>query len=148
MLCREQVAQLCGRLDRIRARGAELVVVGNGSPQHAQWFREDLAVPIPVFTDPELRSYRALGARSGLLSVLHPGTFRSSWRALRAGLRQRRLMGKSLQQGAVVVVLPDGSMPYRYVSRFSGDHPDPDEVLKALPAARGPEAPTVREDRP
>jgi hypothetical protein len=32
----------------------------------------------------------------------------------------------------VLVVRPDGSIPYRYISDSAGDHPDPQDILAAL----------------
>lgn len=140
MLCKEQVAQLCDRLHDVRALGADLVVIGNGTPEAAGWFVEAQAVSVPVFSDPDRLTYRALGARAGRLAALHPGTFVSALRALLGGHRQSRTMGDATQLGGVVIVCADGSMPARVLSRYPGDHPTPDEVLAVLVRARG-EAP-------
>ena len=61
-----------GRISEIRARGAELVIVGNGSQYFAQTFREDQDLDCPLLIDPELRAYRAAGLRRGRVELLSP----------------------------------------------------------------------------
>ncbi|MHC4421860.1 MAG: SDR family NAD(P)-dependent oxidoreductase, partial [Planctomycetota bacterium] len=60
------------RIDEIRARGAELVIVGNGAPHFAAAFREDYQLDCPLLVDPELRAYRAAGLRRGRVEALSP----------------------------------------------------------------------------
>jgi hypothetical protein len=128
---------LCDRADEIREAGAELVVVGNGSPQQARWFAEEQRAPVTVVTDPDLAVFRAIGARRGPVSSLGPATFLRSLRAWRNGFRSSAVMGDPLQQGAVWVVLPGGRVAYRYASAWAGDHPEPAEILGALKSASG-----------
>jgi hypothetical protein len=123
---------LLDKVSDIHDTGSELIILGNGSAEQARHFVSASAVDVPVYTDPSLRVYRALGTRRGLLSSLHPGVLLSTARALRSGFRQTGTMGTATQQGGVFVILPGGEMPYRYVSRFAGDHPDPGEVIAAL----------------
>ena len=54
---------------------------------------------------------------------------------MRGGYRQSSTKGSATQQGGVFIVLPDGSIPYRYRSRLSGDHPEPAAVVEALERA-------------
>ena len=119
-------------MPQIHATGAELVVIGNGSPEQARWFVEDSGVRTPVYTDPARAVYSAVGARSGTLTLLHPGDFLNRLRALTRGFRQSKTRGSAVQQGGVFVVMPDGSVPYRFLARASGDRPSPGTVLDAL----------------
>jgi peroxiredoxin len=132
VFCKEQVAQLRDYVGRIRDAGAELVVVGNGNPQQAAWFQEDTGIETPLYTDPSLKVYDAVEAKRGLLTSLNPATIVASLRARRAGFKQSKTMGAAFQQGGVFVITPGGEMPYRYVSKSAGDHPDPTEPLSAL----------------
>lgn len=143
MLCKEQVAQLCDRVQEIRAAGADLVVIGSGSPEQAGWFAEEQPVPLRVLADPELVTFRAIGARRGLKSSLHLGTLWSAWRALRSGFRQTGTQGDALQQGAVWIVAPGNDVIYRYTSAWAGDHPDPAALLETL-RRRRPQIPCLR----
>jgi hypothetical protein len=128
------------RIGEIHRAGAELVVIGNGSPQHARWFAEEQPEEVRVLTDPELATFRAIGARRGPASSLRFGTLRAALRALRRGFRQSGTRGDPWQQGAVWVVRPGGEVIFRHTSRWAGDHPDPDDVLGALPVEDVPES--------
>ncbi|BDG03657.1 hypothetical protein AMOR_26530 [Anaeromyxobacter oryzae] len=123
--------------DEIHARGAEVVIVGNGAPHFARAFREDLGLTTPLYTDPTLATYRALEFRRGVVATLLSGrTWLHALRAMRAGFRQGRTEGDALQLGGVLVVRPDGEIAYRYASAEAGDHPPLADVLAALGPAR------------
>ena len=124
----------------IRSAGAQLVVVGNGSVEQAGWFVEDYGIETPVFTDPTLSVYQVIGAKRGVMTLLHPRAFVNRFRALRKGFRQSKTMGSKTQQGGVLIVMPDGSIPYRYLASASGDHPKPRDVLAALNGVVGSRA--------
>jgi dehydrogenase/reductase SDR family protein 12 len=120
------------RIDEIRARGAELVIVGNGAPNFAAAFREDYQLDCPLLVDPELRAYRAAGLRRGRVEALSPRVPWNALRALRSGSRQGAVEGDVWQLGGVFVIRPDGELAYRYTSREAGDHPPVDDILAAL----------------
>jgi len=124
-------------LPEIRARGAELVIVGNGRPEHAVDFRDSERVENPLFVDPELRAYAAAGLKRGVVSSLNPLVFGNAIRALRAGKRQTAVQGDPWQQGGVFVIRPDDRVDFAYVSEAAGDHPDPADILAALGPRRG-----------
>ncbi len=120
------------QIDEIRARGAELVIVGNGAPNFAAAFREDFELDCPLLVDPELRAYRAAGLRRGRVELLSPRLPLNALRALRSGSRQTSVQGDPWQLGGVFVIRPGGDLTYRYVSREAGDHPPVDEILASL----------------
>jgi len=121
-------------VEEIRARGAELVIVGNGAPHFAAAFREDFQIDGPLLVDPELRAYRAAGLRRGRVELLSPRVPLNALRALRSGSRQSsgEVQGDPWQLGGVFVIRPDGATTYRHVSREAGDHPPVDEILASL----------------
>lgn len=147
------MAQLRREIKSIHAHGAELVVIGNGTRHFARAFREDLQLETPLYVDSSRASYRALGMHRGIARTL--GSWRT-WvklgRALRDGIRQKRVQvivrwwyqsvpvlipgadGDAWQLGGVLLVLPDGRVPYRYLSTIAGDHPPAAEVMAALVA--------------
>jgi hypothetical protein len=55
--------------------------------------------------------------------------------AFRKGYRQTGVKGSAMQVGGVFVITPDGEMPYKYLSRYAGDHPDPEGAVRELEAA-------------
>ena len=132
MFCREQAAQLRGRLDDIRALGAELVVVGNGSVAHARAFADAQGLDCPVFTDPGRETYAAAGLRRSVGSSVNLRTMRHAARARKRGHRQGAVQGDAWQQGGVLVIATGGEILFRYVSREAGDHPEPDDLLEVL----------------
>ena len=117
---------------RIRERGAELVVVGNGSSAVARAFQEAERLPFALFTDPELGTHRALGLKSGPLTGLRPRVALNALRAARGGFRQGATLGPAWQQGGVFVLGPGDVERYRYLSREAGDHPAIEAILEAL----------------
>ncbi|MGE3178448.1 MAG: AhpC/TSA family protein [Vicinamibacterales bacterium] len=135
LFCRQQIAEMQPAVPRIRAAGAELYVIGNGSVEEARAFEEELQPGVGLLTDPTRQTFCALQMRSGLATVLRPSVLWRSLRALRAGFTQTRVAGDPFQQGGVVVIGPGGLERYRYVSRTAGDHPDPGKVLAAVERA-------------
>ncbi len=121
-------------LDEIRARGGELVIIGNGAAHFAAAFREDLRIPadVPLLVDPELRAYRAAGLRRGRVELLSSRVPFHALRALRKGFRQSSVEGDPWQLGGVFVFALGGALAYRYVSSEAGDHAPLPELLAAI----------------
>jgi hypothetical protein len=128
---------LRGTLADIRRRGAELVIVGNGRPEHAIDFRDTENVECPLYVDPELRAYAAAGLKRGLSSSLAPGVILRGVQALREGKRQGVTQGDPWQQGGVFVIRADQKVTLAHVSKEAGDHPSIETTLAAIgPGAR------------
>jgi alkyl-hydroperoxide reductase/thiol specific antioxidant family protein len=119
-------------LPDIRRRGAELIIVGNGQPQHAIDFRDTEHVESPLYVDPELQAYAAAGLKRGLRSSLSPGVILRGVRAFREGKRQSATKGDPWQQGGVFVILPGNRVEFVYISEEAGDHPSAEAILFAL----------------
>lgn len=122
-------------LHEIRARGADLVIVGNGAPSFAAAFRQDFRLDVPgvvLLTDPDLVAYRAAGMRRGRVELLSPRVPLNAIRAYRSGARQGSIQGDPWQLGGVLVIRPGGDLTYRYVSSEAGDRPPLGPVLAAL----------------
>ena len=126
-----------GEKDEIEALGGRLVFVGSGSPAFARDFRAERAPDCTVLSDPVAASYRAIGARHGVISTLSPAMISAALRARRSGARQARVQGRPMQQGGVVVMLPGDRVAWSYISRHAGDHPEPAAVVSALRDAVG-----------
>jgi hypothetical protein len=135
VFCREQVAEIRAKRDDIEALGGGIAFVGNGTARAAAWFQKRFAPDSTVLTDPDLVSYRAIGARSGLLSTLGPGAWSAGIRAFRTGARQSTTKGHPYQQGGLVVMAPGNKVLYAHISATAGDHAPVSAVLAALKAA-------------
>jgi peroxiredoxin len=126
------VAGLKTVLPDIHARGAEVVVVGCGQPEHVPGFREATGYKGPLLTDPSLRAFRAARLAHGWARTFHP---RSVWKgiaAFRSGFRQGARRGNPVQQGGTFVLGPGERVRFEWRDRFAGDHPEMREVLAAL----------------
>ena len=88
-----------------------------------------------VLTDPDLVTYKAIGARSGLATTLGPAAWGAGIRALRSGARQTTTKGHPYQQGGLVVMAPGSKVLYEHISRAAGDHAPVPAVLAALDAS-------------
>jgi hypothetical protein len=135
VFCREQVAEIRGARPDIEALGAGIAFVGNGSALAATSFQRHFAADSTVLTDPDLVSYRAIGARSGLLSTLGPRAWGAGIRAFRTGARQSITRGHPYQQGGLVIVGPGNVVMYQHISETAGDHAPLSAVLGALRTA-------------
>jgi hypothetical protein len=119
-------------LAEIRRRGAELIIVGNGRPEHAVDFRDTERVQCPLFVDPELRAYAAAGLKRGFLRTIGPGVIARGLRAFSEGKRQGATMGDPWQQGGVFIIRPGTRVDFAYISEAAGDHPSSEAILSAL----------------
>ena len=123
------MAEFRPRIAELEAAGVGVAVIGSGAPNFARGFKEGLKLDAPVYSDEKLASYRALEMHRGIGTVLHPGVILKAAAIFK--YRQRKTMGDATQQGGVIVVRPDGSMPFKFLSRYPGDHAKPDTVVAA-----------------
>jgi hypothetical protein len=126
------VVQLHRRIDRIHAAGAELVVIGNGSPSFIAGFRETTGYHGPLYTDPSLEVYKAAGLKRGVFKVINPRAAMAALGALRGGHRQGATQGDALQQGGTLVIDRAGVVLWAHVDEYAGDNADPEEIVRAL----------------
>ncbi len=132
LFAKQQIDELVRRYAELRAAGAQIVVVGNGSVEEARAFASDQALPFQLFTDPSAESYCAVGLRRGLGTTLTPGVLARALRARWSGFRQTKTAGDPLQQGGAVVFAPGGAELYRHVSSAAGDHPNFDVIVRII----------------
>jgi len=59
VFCREHVAQLREHQSEIKARGANLAVIGMGDFHYARAFREETDITFPLLIDVDRAAYRA-----------------------------------------------------------------------------------------
>jgi peroxiredoxin len=128
MFCAEQVAEFRPHYAELRERGVNVAVIGSGSPHFARAFVEDRHVEMPVYSDEERKSFQAAGLKRGIATMLDPRMIVRSAKTMFKH-RQKRTMGDSMQQGGILIVRPDGTVPYHYISKFPGDHPPTADVV-------------------
>lgn len=121
-----------GAVPKIHDKGAEFVVIGNGTPFMASAFRDELGIQTPLYTDPTLTAYKLAGFKYGAGSTFSLKAIWNGIRAFRAGFRQKGTKGAPLQQGGVLVVQKGGKIVYGYASNEAGDHPSEKDILSAV----------------
>jgi AhpC/TSA antioxidant enzyme len=132
MHCREHVVQLHRRIEDLHAAGADVDVIGNGSPSFIEGFRETTGWRGPIYTDPSLAAYQAAGLQRGVRATFN---LASAWRSvgtIARGVRQGRTQGDPWQQGGTLVVTPAGRILWAHASGGPGDNSTADQILAAL----------------
>jgi peroxiredoxin len=71
--CQAHAVQIWKDRAKYEKGGAKIIFVGNGIPLFIKTFKEDLKIQdAPVYTDPSLASFRAVGFKRGFLAALGP----------------------------------------------------------------------------
>ncbi len=117
--------------------GAQAVVIGHSSLRYARAFVDETRIELPVFVDEKREVYKAFHFKRPLLSFLTPKVFKRAAEARKEGFTQPGVHGDAFQLGGVVLLMPDGSMPYTYASQFAGDHPKLEDLKTAVRTALG-----------
>jgi prostamide/prostaglandin F2alpha synthase len=126
------------QLHRDRAKfeeaGVRVVVVGQGRPEQAARFRDSHNLDLEMLVDARRQAYKAAGTKVATFNeLLGPRVVAKGMRrALASGVRQGRTVGHPAQLGGVLLVMPDGSIPYSHLSDDASDNPANEEVLEAV----------------
>jgi len=126
------VVQLHREIEQIHGKGAELYVIGNGTPNFIEGFREATKYTGPLYTDPSLEVYKAAELKRGVAKTLNPFAIGATIKAYRNGSRQVDVQGDPWQQGGVLVIAPSGEVRWHYASGHPGDRPGAKEIAAAL----------------
>jgi hypothetical protein len=120
--------------------GAPLVVVGQGTPANAAWFREEFDLDIDILVDTDRLAYKAAGTKVGTLGeLLGPRVVaRGLLRAARSKVVQGRVKGHPAQLGGLMLVTPGSEVPWAHLSDDAGDYPPNEQVLQAISGCLGP----------
>jgi peroxiredoxin len=130
--CRDHIAELLASRSAVAAKGADIHVIGNGSPSFIAGFRDQTGWPGAIYTDPSLVAYRAAELTRSVGATLDPRSLGKAARALLRGARQGRTQGDQWQQGGVVVIDTAGTVRWRHASARPGDNASGAQILAAL----------------
>ncbi|HEX3598286.1 MAG TPA: peroxiredoxin-like family protein [Polyangiaceae bacterium] len=136
LFCHQMVSDLVTYIPSIVARGARVVIIGNGTLEQARHFFSEKKLPrsgVDVVTDPRRESYKAAELERGIArTFLNSGSI-AAYRTTRSqGHKVTGLFGDLTQLGGLFVIRPPVSLLYAHKSRFAGDHPDMEKVLLHL----------------
>jgi peroxiredoxin len=125
--------------EKFEEAGVRLAVIGQGRPEHARHFREQMNVDLPIYVSGDRAAYKAAGAKVGTFSeLLGPkSVIKGIRRSASERVVQGRTVGHAAQLGGVLVIKPDGSIPYAHLADNASDNPPNEEILAAARAAAG-----------
>jgi peroxiredoxin len=133
--CQAQVVALREDHERFERIGANVTLIGQGTPQECREFCDARRVPFRVLVDPARSAYRAYGlGKGGAMQVVGPQVM-VPWirNELHAETRQRRLHGASLtQMPGTFVTDTHGIIRFAHRSRHVADVPRNSVILQAL----------------
>jgi hypothetical protein len=114
--------------------GARLVVIGQGTPAHARDFQRRQKVDLPMYVDPGRESYAAAGTKIATVGELvgPKQLVRGIKTTVGSKVHQGMVVGHVAQLGGVMLVTPDGEVPYSHLSDEASDVPPNEEVLAAV----------------
>ena len=134
MHCRDHAVQLHRAHEQFRARGVDLVLIGQASPRQATAFRRKLGIDdVPVLADDERQTYKLAGFRRANVSqLLGPQSVISGVKhARRSGVMQGKIIGDSAQLGGAMLIRPGGEVVLHRASENAGDTIEPADLLAA-----------------
>jgi AhpC/TSA antioxidant enzyme len=136
LFCLQFVHDVTVAAPEIIARGARLLLIGNGSVEQAKHFFQERGLPrvgCVVTTDPARESYAAAELQRGYTrTFLDKGARKAFMRAREQGHHITGLFGDLTQLGGLMVTRPPAQLVYFHRSQFAGDHPNLQEVIAAI----------------
>lgn len=113
--------------------GAQVMLVGMGTPEESSAFEMKFDIPFPLISDPKRQLYRAFGLKKiSTLELLSPTVAFKGILAMTKGHTIGIPIGDVRQLPGVFIINTDGRVVYSYFARDPSDHPDPDTILEAL----------------
>jgi len=119
------------------ASGARLVVIGQGTPKHAQHFRDSHDLEIPLYVDERRETYKEAGTKVATFGeLLGPKMIaRGAAASRRDKVVQGKTVGHPAQLGGVMVIKPGNEIAYVHLADDASDNPPNSEVLQAASEA-------------
>ena len=131
------MAQLRQKKQYFDRAGAQVVLVGMGTPEESAAFEMKFDIPFPLISDPKRRLYRTFGLKMlSALGLLSPSVAVKGILAITKGHTVGIPIGDVRQLPGVFIIDTDGRIVYSHFARDPSDHPDPDTILEALKGAQ------------
>ena len=118
----------------IEKAGAQVVLVGMGTPSESAEFAAKFNVPFPIVADPEKKLYRKFELkRMSTLGFLSPSVALKGVAAIVGGHGIGMPQGDVRQLPGVFIIDTAGQIVFSHFSSNPADHPDSKNILAALP---------------
>lgn len=135
IFCFRRVAMVLKRRDEFLAAGADLAVVGVGTPEAARAFRILTGWKDAIVVDEARKAYAAADLRRmGFFSLFRPRMIREAMRARKEGFRQTKVQGDPWQLGGTLVVAPGDRVWFAHRNAGPEDEAPLETVLAAVRA--------------
>jgi len=113
--------------------GAQVVLVGMGTPSESAEFAAKFNIPFPLVSDPQKKLYRKFGLKqTSTLGLFSPSLALKGVAAIVGGHGIGMPQGDVLQLPGVFVINTAGQIVYSHFSRNPADHPDAKTIIAAL----------------
>jgi peroxiredoxin len=128
--------QLHRARDDFRAAGANIVLIGQRTPEHAAEFRRKQGLDLTVLADKKRETYALAGTKvANLGELIGPKVVaRSLVATAKTGKVQTKTDGHTAQLGGTLVVAPDGRVTWSHIAHDASDNASPEEILEAVRA--------------
>ena len=134
-LCQVSIAKYRNKYEEIKAKGGELIVVLQSTPESVKNQLGEENLPFPVICDPEKKVYEELGVEKAKNTRKLVGSLKTLPEAaymVTHGFKHGEYEGEELQLPAVFVVKPDLRLTFAHYGKSVADVPDADAVIKQL----------------
>lgn len=133
--------RLANEYERFTKAGANTVVVGQGEPERAAWYKQKFSVPCPILIDPDEHVYRAYGLLevSPWLLLGKPVPEREYFENL---IKVHREKGRPVADNPFLlpgefVINTRGKLVFSYRYQYCDNYPDPDILDYSIHEAKG-----------
>ena len=118
----------------IEKAGAQVVLVGMGTPSESAEFAAKFNVPFPIVADPEKKLYRKFELKQmSTLGFFSPSVALKGVAAIVGGNGIGRPQGDVRQLPGVFIINTAGQIVFSHFSGNPADHPDLKTILAAFP---------------
>ena len=123
-----------GAREQFLAAGADVVLIGQASPQGAANFRRQFELELTVLADKQRTSYRAVGAKmAGATGLFGPRVILRAFTTIFGRrVRQGKTIGHPAQLGAALVIAPGDRVLLAQRARDASDNVPPADLLGAI----------------
>ena len=126
--------QLHRARDEFRDAGANIVLIGQRTPEHAAEFRRKQGLDLTILADERRETYALAGTKVATAGeLIGPKVVaRSLIATAKTGKVQTKTDGHTAQLGGTLIVAPDGRVTWSHIAHDASDNASPEQILEAL----------------